>query len=336
MSHQAIAWSGADMTSPLRLVLALTAGLTLPPFGSAVPSAAQVAPHGEKNEPDSVLTLHLREIDLVHALFVLNDLASQSFVIESGVQGKVSLDLERVTPEEALAAVSSAGVVVGPGPLHRVSRAGSRPVAAAPGPASYTGETINVSLENVGLADIVCALGRSTNVESVHVRSCDRGAGIMGRERNPEFKVLVPRGLQGRVSIFSGYLPWDQVLDGLLAPLGLVFVLDEDGLFVGTGPEASVRNQTDAVDACEMPSEPGPTSPLSVHLPNLDSADLELVGLARKGDAWKAYAYAPGRRFLSLETGQKLRDASVTGVGSTGVTFTTAAAEVVDVRLRPQ
>ena len=322
----------------------LTAGLIFPSFGSAVSSDAQVAPPGEENEPDSALTLHLREIDLVHAFFVLKDLTSESFIIDAGVQGRFSVDLENVTPEEALAAMSSAGVAVGPGPLHRISRAGSPPAETAPSQASAPGEktdmpleTISVLLENVELANIVCALGRSTNVESVHVRSCDRGAGIMSRERNPEFKVLVPSGLRGRVTVFSNHLPLDQVLDGLLAPLGLVFVLDEDGLFVGTGPEASVRSQTDAVEACEMPSEPGPTAPLSRNLQDLAAADLELVGLARKGDgdAWKAYAYAPGRSLLSLETGQKLRDARVAGVGPTGVTFTTDAAEVVNVSLRP-
>jgi hypothetical protein len=317
------------MTSPLSrvLVLCLTAGLTLTAFGSGVVGAeTPSSPLVEK-----AVILHLREIDLVHVFFVLNDLTAESFVVDSGVQGRFSVDLEHAMLEEALTAVRSAGVVVGPSALHRVSRAGGPPAATAPRPASYTGEKISVLLENVELANIVCALGGVPNLQTVEVH----GLGKVGRERNPQFKVVVPRNLQGRVSIFSGYLPWDQILDGLLSPLGLISVLDENGLFVGPGPEASVRSQTGAVDACQMPSDPGPTSILSGDQPNLAVADLELVGLARKGDAWKAYAYAPGRRLLNLESGQKLRDASVTGAGPTGVTFTTDAKKVVNVSLRP-
>lgn len=304
-------------------ILGLAASLTLATFAFG-PAAAEAK--------DSTLTLRLREVDLTHVFFVLNDLTSESFIIDAGVEGRLSVDLENAPLEKALAAVRSAGVAVGPGPLHRVSRAESPPAAAAPGPASYTGETIRVSLENVELANIVCALGGLPNWQTVKAR----GLGIVSRKQNPEFKVLVPRGLQGRVSLFSGYLPWDQVLDGLLAPLGLIFVFDEDGLFVGRGPEANVRSQAGAVDACQISSEPGPTSPLSENLPDLDAASLELVGLAWKDNAWKAYAYAPGRRLLSLETGQKLRDASVTDVGPTGVVFTTDEGRVVNASLRPK
>lgn len=304
-------------------ILGLTAGLSLATFafGPAVVEAQ-----------DRVLTLHLREVDLTHVFFVLNDLTSESFVIDAGVQGTLSVDLENAPLEKALAAVRPAGVIVGPGPLHRVSRAGSPPAPAAPSRASYTGETISVSLENVELANIVCALGGLPNLETVTAR----GLGIISRKQNPDFKVLVPRDLQGRVSIFSGYLPWDQVLDGLLAPLGLIFELDEDGLFVGRGPGANVRSQADAVDACQISSEPGPTSPVSENLSGLDVAGLELVGLAWKGNAWKAYAYASGRHLLSLEIGQKLRDASVTDVGPSGVVFTTDEGRVVNASLRPK
>lgn len=313
------------MTRPFHraAILGLTAGLALATFTF---SPAVVEAEG------SALTLRLREIDLTHVFFVLNDLTSESFVIDSGVEGRLSVDLENAPLEKALAAVRSAGVVVGPGPLHRVSRAGSPPAPAAPSQASYTGEKISVSIENADLPNIVCVLGGLPNRETVTAR----GLGIISRKQNPEFKVLVPRGLQGRVSIFSSDLPWDQTLDGLLAPLGLISVLDEDGLFVGRGPEADVRSQADAVDACQTSSEPGATSPLSESLSGLDAAGLELVGLAWKGNAWKAYAYAPGRRLLSLETGQKLRDASVTDVGPTGVVFTTDEGRAVNASLRPK
>lgn len=302
-------------------ILGLTAGLTLAMF-AFVPAVVEAK--------DSALTLHLREVDLAHVFFVLNDLTSESFVIDAGVQGRLSVDLENAPLEKALAAVRSAGVVVGPGPLHRVSQAGSPP--AAPSQASYTGEKISVSLENADLPNIVCVLGGLPNRQTVKAR----GLGTISRKQNPEFKVLVPLGLQGRVSIFSSDLPWDQVLDGLLAPLGFLSVLDEDGLFVGRGPEANVRSQPDVVDACQISSEPGPTSPLSENLSDLDAAGLELVGLAWKDNAWKAYAYAPGRRLLSLETGERLRDASVTDVGPTGVVFTTDEGRVVNASLRPK
>ena len=200
---------------------------------------------------DSTLALRLRDIDLVHAFFVLNDLTSESFFVDADVKGKLSVDLEHATLEKTLDAVSSSGVVVGPGPLRRVSRGGSRP--AAPSQTSYTGETISVLLEDIELASVVCALGRLPNLQSMEVRTYG-GPGIATSERNPQYKVLVPRSLQGRTSIFSGHLPWDQVLDGLLASVGLTSVLDENGLFVGSGTETSIRSQADAVDACQVMS----------------------------------------------------------------------------------
>lgn len=47
----------------------------------------------------------------------------------------------------------------------------------------------------------------------------------------------------------------------------------------------------------------------------------------------EAYAYAPGRLLLRLEAGQKLRDASVIGVGPTGVAFTTDEGRVFNAPL---
>jgi hypothetical protein len=72
-----------------------------------------------------------------------------------------------------------------------------------------------------------------------------------------------------------------------------------------------------------------------VGLSEVDVADLELVGLVQKGDAWKAYAYSPGRNLVALATEEKLRDASVTAVSSTGVALTTDAGNVVNLALRP-
>jgi len=329
------------MTNPIcrAAILSLTAGLTLAGSGvvgaekPAAPSAGHVAAHGAGREPDDALTLHLRDVDLVHVFFVLNDLTSQSFVIASDVKGKVSVDLEQVTPEEALAAMSSAGLVVGSGGLHRVSRAGSPPAAAAPSQASYTGKTISMSLENVELANVLCALGRSLQ-PMIEVRT-ERGAFPAPADQSSPSKVLVPHDLQVRMSIFSSDLPWDQVFEGLVSSAGLISVLDGDRRLVGPGPEASVRTQPGAVDACEIPSERSPHAPVYHNLSDLDAADLKLVGLARKGDAWKAYAYSSSRQILSLQTGQKLRDARVTDVGPTGVAITTNAGRVLNVPLRP-
>jgi hypothetical protein len=277
-------------------------------FCAPHPSLGKVVARGAAPE-GGALTLHMRDVELVHLFFALHDLTLQEFVVDPDVEGRVSVEVDGATIEETLAAMSSVGVVVGPGPFRRVSRAASRP-AAAPSHAPYTGEKITVSLQDSDLPTFLCMF-----------------------EQISQRKISAPRELDGRVSVFVEDLPWDHVLDGVLASAGLAVTTDGDRLRVGPASAAKARGRSEVVDVCQIRSSGGPSSRPAARrsLPEMGLADLELAGLGRGGDGWKAYAYSPWRAFLPLKAGLKLLDASVKAVGPTGVAFTTGASEVVDV-----
>lgn len=276
-------------------------------FCASRPSLGKVVARGATPE-GRALTLRMRDVELVHLFFALHDLTREEFVVDPDVQGRVSVEVEGATIEETLAAMSAVGVAVGPGPLRRVSRAASRP-AAPPARAPYTGERISVSLQDSGLAALLCFL-----------------------EQVSQRKISAPGELAVRLSIFVEDLPWDQILDGALASAGLVSKPDGDRLWVGPASAAKVRGRSKAVDVCEIPDS-GPPSLLAPQrsLSEMRLADLELAGLGRGGDEWKAYAYSPWRSFLPLKAGLKLLNGSVKAVSPTGVAFASDASEVVEV-----
>jgi hypothetical protein len=148
-------------------------------FCASRPFLGKVVARGAAPE-GGALTLHMRDVELVHLFFALHDLTLQEFVVDPDVQGRVSVEVDGVTIEETLAAMSSVGVVVGPGPFRRVSRAANRPVAAAaPSHAPYTGEKITVSLQDSDLPTFLCMC-----------------------EQISQRKISAPRELEGRVSVF--------------------------------------------------------------------------------------------------------------------------------------
>ncbi|HEV8580719.1 MAG TPA: hypothetical protein VGX68_16765 [Thermoanaerobaculia bacterium] len=289
-------------------------------FCELAPSAGRVVVRGKTPVPEGdALALHLRDVNLVDAFFILHDLTAANFVIDADVKGRVSVDVEGAGLEETLAAMSAAGVIVGPGPLRRVSRAGNEAAAPASPRPGYTGEPIDVSVHDTDLGTFLCTLGQIS-----------------------ERRVWSLADLKSRFNMFVKDVPWDQVLDGLAASAGLVAVLDEDRLLVGPGPAEKLPSLPGLVPYCKPPvdsiEELGSIPRLEgspVPLPRLAAAELELAGLVRAGDAWKAYVYTPSRRLMLLATDQQLLDARVTSVGSGEVVLAKAGSEALNVALRP-
>ena len=143
-------------------------------------------------------------------------------------------------------------------------------------------------------------------------------AEISGRE------ISVPSGLSTRVSVFAYEVGPDALLEGIAAAARLAGTKSGEALVLrpaagSTGP---------IVNACENTVAGGTESflervPHPLH--RLGTADLELAGLARVGESWRAYVYGPVRRLLPLETDAELLDARVTSIGPDGVTLRTEA-----------
>jgi hypothetical protein len=253
---------------------------------------------------------------MVDVFVLLNKLTSTSFLVDPDVEGRLSLDVEDATIEEVLAALGSAGVTVGSGPVRRVTRAGTPPAPAAP--ADYCAEPIDIDNRNASLTAVLCALSQVA-----------------------QRPILAPPDLRGTVQIYGSNLRTDQIIEALAASAGLVSVVDGERLLLGRGTKAEIRKRKDATNVCEIQDD-SPGSPsssrlglLSQDLNQLGAGDLELVGVADQGGTWIAYASTPTRKLKPLKVGERLLDASVSAIGPDGVALTTDASGTVNLTLRP-
>ena len=245
----------------------------------------------------AALTLRLRETHAADVFRALSEITAQSFVVDADVAGTLSVDLDGVTPDEIFAAVASAGLTVGPGPLRRVSRAGA---AAAP-VHTYSGAPISLSLKGADLVDVLRLFHETTSLP-----------------------ILVPEGLKATATIFATEVMWDQALDGLITSAGLTYVLEGNRIFVGSAAaveaghpgfvDVTRASQAAAVDRREWWKQLD-------RLEKLAPDDLELAGLGRASGVWSAYAFGPSGQLWTLSPGQSLAGGSVKAVGPAGVTF---------------
>lgn len=138
--------------------------------------------------------LRLRDLELVDVFLVLNDLLPENFLIDGDVKGRVHFDIaEDAAVEDALGALRGAGVVIGPGPLRRVSR--GKPAAQATRSTSPGGTPINVVLRNASLSDVLCLLGEVS-----------------------ERQLRMSADQQRRISLFMTEVPAGAAIDQLLPP----------------------------------------------------------------------------------------------------------------------
>jgi hypothetical protein len=240
---------------------------------------------------DSAL-LRLRGADVVDAVRVLHELTPESFVVDSDLNGRLSLDVDgQASVEQVFGALRSAGVVVGPGPLHRVSRAPAPARSAAP--RTYTGEPVTLSFVDADLLDVLRILGEVGGLE-----------------------LRVAPEVKGRVTVFARETPWDLALDGIVASAGMAAAIEKGQLSVGLGPGG---RKSGAGDGAVPPGRPNWRTFTS--LESLGPDDLALSGRSVVNGEWTAYAYGPGRRFWSLTKDAKLFGGRVAAVGPSGVEF---------------
>ena len=147
------------------------------------------------------LSLRLRDVDLTDVFFVLHWLTRQGFLVDGDVTGRVSVELNRVTLEEALAALAKgAGLRVSePSLVRRVSLArgtlppseskrGAKGKAPATGPSPAplpAGPPATFLLKRADVRDILAAM----------------------TDADPSLAALGPQGFLGRVSVWAKDVP---------------------------------------------------------------------------------------------------------------------------------
>jgi hypothetical protein len=261
------------------------------------PLVGRVALRGAAaGDAPSGLSLHLRDVDLADVFRILHDLRSESFVVDADVAGRTSVDVEGATLEETLAAMKSAGLVVGRGPLRRVARAtaGARPPDPATG---KEGHSVSFQLRDAGLRTVLCVFTEISGLP-----------------------ILAPPDVEGRVVLFAKDVPWDGALESVLAAAGLAYRIDGARVFVDRPDVEKSRTEKAATNVCTV----GSRRAWEHHNRNVDQlerGDLALAGVGRAGSVWKAYALGPGGTLWTLDAGQRLRDGRVQAVSETGFTF---------------
>jgi hypothetical protein len=243
------------------------------------------------------LTLRLRDMDLADVFHTLHLLTGQGFLVDGAVSGRASLDLSRVTLEEALSALRKSGLrIAESGTLRRVSPGSWKPAPETAGPPFDGGlqeRRVSFALKRAELRDVLAVI---TDIES-------------------GYAALGPRGPFARASVFARDVPLHELRPALLAAAGLRERIEEDRRLLYRP---------------EQPEEPavavarsGEESRLALATGDLVSSELELAGVASSGGAWIAFAYSPTGRLHAFRAGDRLADAVVKSVESTDATLDT-------------
>lgn len=252
--------------------------------------------NGARRNESGPISLRLRDVDLADVFFALHLVTAESFVVDGDVEGRVSLEMTRLTLDEVLQALGSAGLRISGGPVRRVAlgRGPVRAVAshAASGP---DGETPRSTFA-VKHGDVRELLALMT-------------------EADPGLASLGPGGSLGRASVWAANAPLGELRAVLLDSAGLVETL-EDG-----------RRLLRRAGSNEEPVAPVAGTPSQRRLAfgpgDVESHELELAGLASGGSGWVAFAYAPTGVLLSYRVGSPIFDGTVRSVESTDVTLDT-------------
>lgn len=255
------------------------------------PRAGRLAARGDAARAGA-FTLRARGLDLVDLFRLLHESTGAGFVIDPEVVGLVDADLEGVTLDEALGALTPLGLHLGPGPIRRVSR---RP--ARPSDDDWTGEPTSLTFKRLDLSVLLCLFDRAFALPS-----------------------RVEPGLGAEVSIFVRDVPWDLALVRSVESVGLDLAL-VDGVAHAAPPERLARVSEIAwLPSCD--ATPAAASPLVSHpqrLGELGPDDLTLVATTDDAAGRRAWAYAAFGRIHVLEPGAELHGATVESLDPAGV-----------------
>jgi len=269
--------------------------------GAPAASATAIAAKGSGN-----LTLHLQGAEVTHVFEILHELSpADGFIVDGEVRGPVDVDLDNVTPAEAITALRTSGVAfITDGPLHRVCKTACAEIATQ----KYEGELISFSLTGADAADVLGGLHMATGLE-----------------------MHVPRDLKGTVSMYVLDTPWDLALASLVATLRLPYAID--GMAVYFGPDRAA-----AVPIEKLPRVVSRRGELSERsLDKLGADDLRLAGIAGADGTWKAYVRVPGSRtgrLIPLAAGTALFDARVERVAADKVVLRTKSGREVELAIK--
>lgn len=240
------------------------------------------------------LTLRLRDVDFADVFRVLHLVTAQGFLVDGDVTGRVSLDLSRLTLDEALLAIEKSGVgVAASGPVRRVSRGGP-PSRLAPRTSPSGGTpTASFALKRTEVRELLAVM---TDIE-------------------PGLAALGPPGFLGRVSLWARDAPVLDLRAAVLEAVGLSERFEEGRRLLERAPGSG--------EALAPVAGTSPERRLVLGPQDLAVMEFELAGVASAGDGWTAFAYSPTGALNAYRPGDRLADGIVKSVESTDVVIET-------------
>jgi hypothetical protein len=250
-----------------------------------------------KTPGKGTLSLRVRDVDLSDAFMLLNALGGGNYVVDGDVQGRVSMDLSRVTPEEALAAILKGADLrsVDIGGVHRIAllKSPSPPPSPSPSPTSPGGLPMTFSVKRADVRDVLAAM----------------------TDADPAQATLGPAGALGKVSLFAKDAPLGELRAAILSASGLVERMDE-------GHRILERHPGSGEEVAPVAGSP-PDPKLVFHARDLSLLEFGLSALVADGETWISFSYAPSGVLNGYKTGDHLADGSVRSVQSTDVLLDT-------------
>jgi len=269
-----------------------------------------------KAPPKGPVNVRLRDVDLADVFQVLHLVTGQGFVVDSDVQGRVSVELAGLDLERALDLLGKAGIRVSPpGPLRRVSRADrpgttARPLArpaGAPAP-----RQMSMLLKRTPVREVLTLLDEALAPPPEPVEGTDpAGAAAAAAAR----VTWAPPGDLGRISIWARDTPVDALRAAVLEAAALAETVSDD---------KRVVRPAGSTEGTPAPVTTGPVfRRLLVQPAALTTVELSLSGVALLPEGWTALAYAPSGALFRYKRGERIADAAVAEVQSTDVLIET-------------
>lgn len=232
------------------------------------------------------LTLRAAQLELPDFFRLLHELTGASYLVRDDVRGSIDGDISNASADMLL---ERAPADVSGGALHIVRPAHS--AALAMHEKTYSGEPLSLELADADVNDVLCMFGKLTGLA-----------------------FAVPTTFNRRTSAYVRDLPWDHVVDALVASYGLTYRIDGTTVAIGAEPRR---------DACTSGMTPGRWWKISPEHLAVEDVRVAAVGHNANGE-WKALGYAPGSAHdvIVLTRGTRVGDAEVSDIASTAVTFT--------------
>jgi hypothetical protein len=155
------------------------------------------------------LTLRLAGAEVAEVVRALHQATSEGFVVDADVRGRrLDVELAGASLDDAVNALATCGLRVGPAPLRRVSLVST---TVAQPTQSFSGDPITLDIKRGHVMDLMRLF-----------------------EEVASLPIMVPDGgMDLEVALFAKEMAWDRIFDGVVTAAGLTWTYENAKVYVG-------------------------------------------------------------------------------------------------------